>query len=66
MVNSKSIMIALMCFLNSIPIILLRFFKVCSEVTEKSQISATNGSLNIQSKPLEIIIEGKWKRPSSL
>lgn len=67
MVNSKSIMIVLMCFLQSIPILLLRFFKVmCSEVTEKSQISATNGSLNIQSTPLEINIAGKWKRLSSL
>lgn len=62
MVNSKSIMIVLMCFLQSITI-LLHFFKVmCSEVTEKSQISATNGSLNIQSKPLEINIGSKWKR----
>ncbi len=44
MVISKSIMIVLMSFLNSIPILLLRFFKVmCSEVTDKSQISATNG-----------------------
>ncbi len=51
MVNSKSIMIVLMCFLQSIT--------MCSEVTEKSQISATNGSLNIQSKPLKINIGGK-------
>ncbi len=67
MVISKSIVIVLMCFLNSIPILLLRFFKImCSEVTDKSQISATNGLLNIQSKPLEINSGGKWKWPSSL